>query len=186
MTDKELEALFVARLDAMMPEDPVLSVIPGLTVAAGFQTRQQGKNDDACVYFFKIGDKRYGWKASKNTFVAPVPPDPVGTMTHTETQLYESTFQFMALAPQGPDSVTTESDILNLVAGIIASDANLAALQAQGVGILRVTDVRNPYFTDDRDRFVASPSFDVVFTHKRVRVSTDPVLVKYDAAVFRV
>lgn len=186
MTDKELEALFVARLDLMIPADPVLSVIPGLTVAAGFQTRQQGKNDAACVYFFKVGDKRYGWKQSKDVYQLPVPPDPVGTMQHRETQKYETTFQFMALAPQGPDSLITESDILNLVAGIIASDANLSALWAAGVGILRVTDVRNPYFQDDRDRYAASPSFDIVFTHERVRVSTDPVLVTYDAAVYRV
>ena len=54
------------------------------------------------------------------------------------------------------------------------SDATRAILNASGVGILRVTDIINPYFVDDRDNFEASPSFDFVLTYQNVRVSTSP------------
>lgn len=188
MTDSDINKLIVAQLDARMPVEAGLSGLVGLTVAQNFQPRQQGQDDGPCIYFVKLFDKRVGSVGTKDTFVAPVDPDPVGTMRHTEVQVYETHYQFMALLPQNPADVDrlTESDALNLVAGIIASDACRAALQAAGLGILRVMDVQNPYFQDDKDRFAASPSFDVVFTHKREREDVVPVLVTYDANVSRV
>lgn len=188
MTDSELKQFIVAQLDAFMPLDPVLATLTGLTVAASFQPRQQGMQDGPVIYFVKLFDKRYGFPSVKDTFVDPVPPDPVGTMRHTETQLYETHYQFMALVPQDPTDVdgVSESDALNCVAGIIASDAFRAQMNAVGLGILRVTEVRNPYFQDDRDRFEASPSFDVVFTNSRTRITSEPRLVTYDANVGRV
>jgi hypothetical protein len=90
--------------------------------------------------------------------------------------------------PQDSKDVTslTESDILNIVSGIMQSDTLLAAFRAAGAGILRVTDVRNPYIVDDRDRFEAVPSFDIVLTHKRKTVSAIPAVVTYEANVSRV
>lgn len=188
MTDNEIAAVIVSQLDTLMAADPVLGTLAGLTAAQNFQPRQQGAADTPIVYFIKISDRRVGSPTVKDTFVDPVPPDPVGTMRHTESQVYASTFQFMALMPQDPanTALPTASDVLNVVAGIIASDANRAAFLAAGLGILRVADVRNPYFTDDQDRFEASPSFDVVLTHKRVLTTTESVVVTYDAAVNRV
>lgn len=100
------------------------------------------------------------------------------TMVHTETQQYETTFQFSALATQNPATPTqyTASDVVNLIASILQSSVTIAALQAHGVGIERITDVRNPYFLDDRDRYEASPSFDVTVTHKQVVVTTTPIV----------
>lgn len=188
MTDSALNQFIVAQLDYFMPLDPVLSTLAGLTVATAYQPRQQGAQAAATVYFHKLFDKRLGFPKTQDIFVDPVSPDPVGTMRHEETQVYETHYQFTALVPQDPSAInrTTASDALNVVAGIIASDAFIARCRAVGLGILRVLDVKNPYFVDDRDRFEASPSFDVVFTHKRVRTTTEAVLVTYDANVGRV
>lgn len=187
MTDNELALAIVAQLDAFMPADPVLSELAGLQAVQSFQNRPQGIESTPTVYFFKVSDKRYGFPHVKDTFVAPVAPDTVGTMRHEETQQYITRIQFMALVPQSPEvNVTTTSDVLNVVAGIIASDACRAAFRAQDLGILRVMDVTNPYFSDDRNRWEAAPSFDVLFTHKRVRTSVEPVLVTYNANVGRV
>lgn len=180
MNDKQLAALFMAQL---LPAIQAASGLAGVKLARNFQPRQQGANNSPYVYFFKIGDHRYGHPEKKDVWNATA-----GTFDHIEIQQYESTYQFSAWVPQDPKDVTglTESDILNTVSGIIQSDLILAAFRVQEVGILRVTDVRNPYIVDDRDRFEAVPSFDVILTHKRTSVSTIPAVVTYEANMGRV
>lgn len=180
MNDKQLAALFMAQLLPAMQATPDLA---GVKLKRNFQSRQQGADSGPYVYFVKIGDHRYGSPQRKPAWnVAAADFD------HLEIQQYESTYQFSAWVPQDPKDVTglTESDILNLVSGIMQSDTISAAFQAQEVGILRVTDIRNPYITDDRDQFEAVPSFDLILTHKRTRVTTLPAVVAFEANVSRV
>jgi len=187
MTDNEISTLICAQLDLRMPQDPVLSTVPGLTVVQNYQPRQQGPNADAAIYFVKQRDKRYGFPRVSDAYVAPTPPDPVGSMRHDEAQDYESAYQFMALVPQSPViSGPTESDVLNIVAGILSGDDTRAALRAQGLQILRITDVQNPYWSDETDRWEAAPSFEIVFTHERVRSTVAPVVSTYDASLYRI
>jgi hypothetical protein len=40
-------------------------------------------------------------------------------------------------------------------------------LQVAGVALLKISDIRNPYFKDDRDQFQASPSFDFTLIYNR-------------------
>ena len=180
MNDKQLAALFMAQL---LPAIQAASGLAGVKLARNFQPRQQGANSSPYAYFYKVGDHRYGHPERKDVFNAQA-----NAFTHTEIQQYESTYQFSAWVPQDPKDVTglTESDILNVVSGIMQSDALLAAFRAQGVGILRVTDVRNPYIVDDHDQFEAVPSFDVTLTHKRTSVSTIPAVAAYDLNLSRV
>lgn len=180
MNDKQLAALFMAQLLPAIQAAPGLS---GVKLARSFQSRQQGASSSAYAYFFKIGDHRHGSPARKDAYDTQA-----GTFTHTETQQYESTYQFSAWVPQDPKDVTglTESDILNTVSSIIQSDAIISAFNAAGVGILRVTDVRNPYIVDDHDQFEAVPSFDVILTHKRTSVSTIPAVATYESNVSRI
>lgn len=175
MNDKQLNTLIMAQVLPAMPA--------GVKLARNFQARQHGASDSAYVYFVKIGDHRHGSPERKDVWNATA-----GEFDHTETQQYETTYQFAAKVPQDPANMTelTESDILNAVSGIIQSDAVLAAFQAQGVGVLRVTEVRNPYIVSDRDEFEAEPSFDVVFTHKRQQVATVPAVTTYEANLSRV
>lgn len=180
MNDKQLAALFMKQL---FPRMQATADLAGVKLARNYQSRQQGANTAPYVYFFKIGDHRHGSPKRKEVWDVQA-----GTFTHSELQQYETTYQFSAWIPQTPEDVTslTESDILNIVSGIMQSDSLIAAFQAAEVGILRVTDVRNPYIVDDRDQFEAVPSFDVVLTHKRQSASTIPAVVTYEANVSRV
>lgn len=180
MNDKELNALFMGPLRDAMTADIRLG---GVKLARNYQQTQQGAASGAFVYFVKIGDHRYGHPGRFDVWDAAAQ-----TMRHTELQPYETTYQLSAWIPQDAADVTslTESDILNIVSGIMQSDAILTAFRAAGAGILRVTDVRNPYIVDDRDRFEAVPTFDVVLTHKREIAATLPAVVTYDANVSRV
>jgi hypothetical protein len=147
--------------------------IPGLPLKQAFQPTQQGANTQPTAYLYKIGDEPRGWPYREEVW-----DEPNSRMVHRELQKYETTFQFSALATQDPKTPQqyTASDILNLVRYCLQSAAAIAAFEAQGVGVLRVGQVRNPYFMDDRARFEASPSFDVTFTHTQVITSTSPIL----------
>ena len=98
----------------------------------------------------------------------------------------ETTFQLGVLNLQNPKTTTqyTASDVLNIVASILQSSATISQLAAVGVGIYRVTDLRNPYFTNDYDRFQASPSFDFTLTHKHVTIVSNPKISATDYAVY--
>lgn len=180
MNDKQMAVLLMAQI---LPALQATAGMASVKMARNFQPRQHGTSSGPYVYFYKLGDKRYGSPARKDQY-API----TGDFQHVETQVYESTYQFSAWIPQDPTNTNglTESDILNAVSGIIQSDAILSAFQAQGVGVLRVTDVRNPYIVDDHDQFEAVPSFDVVLTHKRQRVVTIPAVTAYEANISRV
>jgi hypothetical protein len=102
----------------------------------------------------------------------------VAAETRTELQQYESTFQISALSTQDPSNPNqlTASDIANYAAWIMQSQATVAALEAQGVGVLKIGAVRNVPFSDDRQRYEFSPSFDFVLTHKQIIVSSPAIL----------
>lgn len=169
MTDNQLIQLFLPIIQAGLIADGFTNVI---TKQAN-QPTQQGVNSGPTVYFFKVASKRYGFLGRLDQW------DSVSTtMVHTESQYYETTFQISALVRQLPTTPNqyTASDLVNEVASIIQSDNARDILNASGVGILRVTDISNPYFVDDRDQFEASPSFDFVLTSQASRVGTTPVV----------
>lgn len=170
MLDKQIAALFMAELLPRMQATPELA---GVKLARNYQARQHGANSSPYVYFFKLSDKRYGHTARRDYWNVAA-----SSMDHTEAQHYLSTYQFSAWIPQDPNDPAslTESDILNLVSCIMQSDAILSAFHAAGVGVSRVTDVRNPYVLDERDQFAATPSFDVVLSHQRTQTSTTPAV----------
>lgn len=192
MTDAELNVHLMAVLSPRATVDPVLSQFTSLKFLQNFDPTQQGRDATAVVYFVKISHKRYGWAKRRDRYVptepTPAPPAPLGTMAHEESQIIEQTYQFMTLVPQDNTRplLPTPSDVLDAVAGIINSDRGMRELRARGVAVLRITDVRNPYLPDDKDHFEASPSFDVVFQHERIRSDVDQVVTAYEAKVQRV
>lgn len=148
--------------------------LPDMPIAQAFQPTQQGVSSAPTAYLHKVGDHRLGSPYRGDVY------DPVKkVMVHTELQQYETTFQMNALSTQDPANVQqlTASDLLNLIAAILQSTATIQILNANGLGILRVTDVRNPAFTDDRDRNEYAPSFDFVIQHKQI-VTTPGVVIE--------
>ena len=147
--------------------------IPGTPIKQAFQPTQQGVDKTPAAYLHKVSDHRLGSPHRSDIWDADEEK-----MFHTETQQYETRFQISVLATQNPSDTTayTASDILNLIVYILQSSKTIQTLEAQGVGILRVLEVRNPYFSDDRARYEAAPSFDFIVTHKQIVTSEEPVL----------
>ncbi len=150
-----------------------------VTVKQSNQPTQQGINTNPTVYFFKIGDHRYGYLTRIDE---PNPPEI--EMIHTEIQLYETTFQLSSLVLQNPKTPYsfTASDLVNDVAAILQSEKTVEELKSKDVAILRIQNISNPYFLDDRDNFEASPFFEFTLTHRQVKISTIPKIssVEYD------
>jgi len=180
MNDKQIFTLFRSLLLPAMQADTNLAEVE---LARNFQARQQGASSGPIVYYFKVSDRRYGHPKRRDVWNSTT-----GRFDSVDDQQYQSTIQFSAWIPQDPANVSglTESDILNMVSGIMQSDAMLSAFRAAGVGILRIADVRNPYIVDERDRFEAVPTFDIDLTHTRTRATTTPAVVAYEANISRV
>lgn len=112
----------------------------------------------------------------------------IGAWVYTEDEVYASTFQCSGLATQNPANIEslTASDIANLAAYVLQSASVIGAFEAQGIGVLRIPEVRNPYFTDDRQRYEASPSFDFTITHHQTIITTVPIVTEIDFVIDRV
>jgi hypothetical protein len=179
MTDNQLFALITSQINLMK----VAAGIPDIVVLQAFQPTQQGVKTVPAAYIYKISDNRYGYPEWTEVW-----DEDSETMIHSDSQQYQTTFQFSALATQDPTtpSAFTAADILNRIAYILQSQPTVAAFEAQSVGILRVTDIRNPYFKDDRARNEASPSFDFVLTHKQINLSITPIITTTELNVLSI
>ena len=182
MYDNELNILIKSVIDAGL-------VARGFTgdtaipVKQSYQPTNQGANTEPTIYFHKLPDHRYGFLKRKSVW-----DQEEEIMVHTEAQWYESTFQINALATQNPKDPTalTANDIVNIVASIIQGDAGRGAFQTAGVGILRISEIRNIPFLDDRDRYEYEPSFDFTLTHEQVIISASPVITTEEFNIKRV
>jgi hypothetical protein len=131
----------------------------------------QGTPTDPTIFFEKLFDVPYGWAHTED-----VPNVEAMTFAETDTQAYETHFQVSALVIQNPSDLTipTASDVCNYMKQYLAARSIVAALFALGVGVLKVSEVRNPFAVDDRNMFEANPSFDIVLTHSRSITITIP------------
>ena len=176
LTDNSLIQLFLPIITNQLTIDGFTTTI----VKQSDQPTMQGINTNPTVYFFKVGDKRYGFLGRYDKWNSIS-----SQMVHHESQYIESTWQMAALVLQNPSDLTipTASDLINEVSSIMQSDSTRDILNVSGVGILRITDIRNPYFQDDRDNFEASPSFDMTFVYENIRTNIDPIITDFVANI---
>lgn len=179
MLDNQLIALTISTIIA----GESVANIPGLPIKQAFQPTLQGVNNQPTAYMYKVGDRRVGSPQRSDLWDNDIP-----AMVHTELQQYATTFQISALATQDPKNTNayTASDILNLIAYILQSSVAIATFEANGVGIQRIMDVRNPYFLDDRQQNEASPSLDFILTHKQIITSTTPIITETEFQILTV
>ena len=162
LTDNQIIQIFLPIINNAL----VVDGYTGVTVKQANQPTMQGIDTN----------KRYGWLGRNDVW------DTMSSqMVHTETQYIESTWQMQALVLQNPATPNqyTASDLVNEVASIMQSDSTRTILNNNGIGILRVGDLINPYFVDDHDNFEASPSFDFVLIYQNTRTSINPIITTF-------
>ncbi len=178
-TDNTLIQLFLPIINTGLIADGFTNV----SVKQSNQPTMQGINTNPTVYFYKTGNKRYGYLGRYDRWNSMT-----STMVHTEHQYYECTFNVAALVLQNPLDITipTASDLVNEVACIMQSDNTRYILNQSDVGILRIQNIVNPYFFDDRDNFEASPSFEFTLLYENIRTSTTPIISAFNANIIGV
>jgi hypothetical protein len=125
---------------------------------------QQGIPDAPIIMFQKLFDEPRGWPKSTSVY------EPVADQFTTKSlQEYQTTFQISALVIQVPDDLTlpTASDVANYMYNALHSRSTVSAFMKVGVNVMRAPQIGNAYFEDDRSRFEARPSFDIILTHSR-------------------
>lgn len=173
MTDNQLTALLIATLTTGLTAQGRPAA-----VLQSFQPTQQGTDPRPAVYLHHLGSKAYGFRGRRTVPGNPTP----GMVNHAENQYWERTFQVNALAPDGEPTATpdltapTAFDYVASANAVLQSDAGRRALLAGGVGILRITDVREPYFKNDKDRYENSPSFDFTVKFQLTQETQEPAI----------
>jgi len=106
-------------------------------------------------------------------------------MVHSESQFYESTWQMSALVLQYPatPNAYTAADLVTEVSSIMQSDKTRDILNESGIGILRIRELTNPYFADDRDNFEASPTFDFTLVYENIRLGVNPIISEFNSTI---
>lgn len=179
MKDNQINALLRASLMTLA----TLRGLPDVKFKQNFQPRQQGRPEETTVTWHNIGHKRYG--SSK---VGHVWSQSLAQMVRTESQVIESTYQFSVTLNIDPADVTalTHADVLKTVAAILQSPSFITGALANGMQVLRITDIRDVPIENDRGQFEPNVSFDAIFTHNDVYVDDVPVIDSFDFSIFSV
>lgn len=171
------------QLSALVRQQLLLAVPPGTEVIQGYQPTHQGRPGGMSLGFFHVDEQRHG-----SAIVTDEYEEGTGDFLHTERQWVITRMQCWALSPQDPKDTSrpTSKDLAQLAASWLVSDRVRVNLRAAGVGVQRVLQVRNPYFTNDRDENEASPSFDFLLSWQRSIVSRTPAAQSVEFKIHRV
>lgn len=163
MTDNQLIAALISTLTPAIQSNYDNTYV----IIQKNQPTQQGAPSTPTVYLEKLFDKRYGFTSESLNLLADKTQFP--DIPQVFTQVVMSTVQFSAFVIQDPSNIAlpTASDVANYVAMLLSVDGILNSLRAQGIKVLRIMEVLNPYWGDDQDRYEANPSFNVVLQHQR-------------------
>ena len=138
------------------------------SVQQDYQPTQQGAPSSPFVALHNITNNRYGFKKNKTVYDADD-----DNLKQTQGVVMQRTYQVSAYAIEDPsdDEAVTAYDIVESVSSIMQSEKTQDALLANGISIFRVTDIRSPFFTDDKDRNEAAPSFDFVISYSQETIT---------------
>lgn len=177
MTDSQLIQLF----GPIIENGLIARNITGVELSSSYEPTQEGANTAPTIYFFKLFDRRYGFLSRQDYW-----DDNDDEEKHREIQVYETTFQVNAIVKQSPDfpDRLTSSDLINEVSCIMQSDSALQTLLQSSVQILRIQDIRNTNFLDDRNQYEASASFDFTLIHKRDIITEQSVVQSINPGIY--
>lgn len=180
MDQNGLIKLLLARINQALAEQPSWGTFE---VSQKFQPTQQGVPMSQGVFVQPMFDYNYGWPGQEKTY------DHVkGSFDSTEPQAMESTFQISALVVQHPEDTTgpTAADVVKFLSRALSSRVTIKAFLKSGVSILKVGEIRNDPFLDDRDRSEYHPYFNITFTHNTAYNSAIPKIDRIEGKEYMV
>ena len=148
--------------------------VNGVLIKQAYQPRQTGVEIPPTLYLHKIQAPRYGFPGRRDTYNAENQ-----NFDHVESIWRTPVWQVDGLATQDPANLAqlTASDIVEAAADVLQQIVTRETLLRSNIGIERITNIRESYFTDDRERHEQRPSFDFTLTYRREFTTTvSPVL----------
>ena len=144
-------------------------------VKQSYQPRQSGAEINPTLYLHKITVDRWGWVGRKDNYQSQT-----NQFNHTDVYYRAATWQVNGLVTQSvrPPSNLTASDLVECAADILQSENTLQALSDQRIRMEHITQVREIYFLNDRERHQQNPSFDFTLTYRVNRSSVVPSVVR--------
>lgn len=156
---------------------------PTVQVIQDYQPDHQSAPSGPALLLHMLPDRWVGSPLRKDIY------DGVsGDFRHEERQEIAATIQATGIFRQTASDTTgwTAKDVATIGAMILQSDATMAQLRAAGLKLERVTQVRNPFMTNDRQEYEAVPSFDFVLTHTQTNVTRNPAFTAEELRIRRV
>lgn len=155
--------------------------IPLPSVVQNYQPAQGGAPNGPSVLIHKMPDHRYGFPSNTSRWDSET-----SRMIKTTEQVIETTFQLSTLLIQPADFSLglSSNDLAEFVANILQSDSTAKTLLENDVQILRITDLGNRFFTDEKERQESAPYFDFTVIHKRTTIKTSEIIQGVDIAIY--
>jgi hypothetical protein len=147
-------------------------------VRQSYQPSKQGLVKDNAIYVTKVNDTPRGYVKRDDVWID-------NEMQHIETQEYEAVFQIAPLAKLS-DLSETSMDLARKAHSVVQSSSFLNVLTLNGLGVLRVTDIRNTPFVNDSGLNEYNPTFDLTLTHRTVTISTSDVVETVECVTNRI
>ncbi len=179
MNDNEALMILIPALRAGL----VAVGVTGVLIKQSYQPEPTGAEIQPTLYLQKIQAPRYGFPGRKDVYNPRT-----NQFDHTESVWRAPTWQVDGLATQNPSNTSqlTASDIVEAAADALQQSVTRETLLAGGIGIERITNIREDYFLNDRERHQQRPSFDFTLTYRRVFSSTVPPVLSQVCNVRRV
>lgn len=177
MLDYQLQTIIQATLTAGL-------VSRGLTagVVQNNQPRQFTAPSSPTVYHTLSSRKKWGWAKTKDT----VGED--GSITRTTRQVVHTRFQIAGVSPVSPATPSSYSsgDLASAAASILTYEDAIVSYVAQDCNVFRIQDLPGVWFQDNNAQNVLWASFDIIFTHEDIFVSTVGAITDFASGIYRV
>jgi len=179
MLDAQLQTIIQSTLIAGL----AARGISGVSAKQNNQPRQFAAPSSPTIFFTYGGRKKWGWPSYADT----LNEDGV-TFTRTVAQVVHTRFQIAGFTPASPSTPEqyTSGDLSSIAADILTFEDAISAYVAQGCNVLRVQDLPGVWFQDSSGQNVLWSSFDIIFTHKDVFVSSTPTIGNFAGSVNRI
>jgi hypothetical protein len=178
MTNNEVWIILIGVIETGLTDMSI-----NASVQQDYQPTQQGAPSSPFVALHNITNSRYGFNKNKTVYDADD-----DNLKQTQGVVMQRTYQVSAYAIEDPsdDEAVTAYDIVEAVSSIMQSEKTQDTLLASGISIFRVTDIRSPFFTDDKDRNEAAPSFDFVISYSQETITAANEVTTFEEGIHSV
>lgn len=155
---------------------------PGVQVQRVYRQPTQSAATGPLVTLFRVNNQRVGalgktekWDRDNQV------------MNQEETWRQELTIQAGAIVPLSMDENSfTGGDVMELLAVYLHGDEALKILAKDGLGILKITDIREIPYEDDADQVSVYVTFDFTLAYTQSRFRKIPVAEREEFIIHRV